>query len=818
MTRVAPLLPQFNAGEQSERMAMRVDLARHGAGVETMENMLPLPQGGAQRRPGSRFAAEVKTHGSKTRLKRFEFSTTQAYVIEFGAGYMRFFRNQGQIVAPQTSAVVENGTFDSGITQWTDLSTGGASIAHDSTNLRLNLVGASDDAVAWAEQQVSHDAAGVQLVVQFRVTGVQGDSIELRIGSDSGGSGIISDQSYSTGWHSVSFVPSNQDFYLQFRNTRAKTVGVDDIRILSAQAVEIDTPYTEAELFEVNGPQNADTLYLFHENHPTHKLVRNSHSDWSLIQVDWLDGPWLTANSDTDKTLTPAATTGLGVTVTAAGHSPFLTTDVGRLVRISNPSSGTAYGYGIIVSVQSAQEVTVDIRTDFSTTDATSTWQLGAWSESRGWPNTGSFFEQRLYAAGTIAQPQTFWASQSADVENMAPDDTTGTVTDTSALDYTIAAEEVNVIRWFSPGANLVMGTAGGEWTISSDGAVITPTDIAVIRRTTHGSARIQPVRIENGVLFAQRARRKIRDFSFSFEVDAFVAGDLTIEADHILRSGVVEMAYAQEPDGIVWCVREDGVLAALTYTPRQSVIGWSRHILGGSFGTGGTVVESVTTIPGADAGGQTQSSESRNEVWVVVKRTIQGQTRRYIEFLEKSYETGDRQADAFYVDSGLTLDASPVTEIGALGHLEGETVAVWGDGAIQPQRTVSNTFITADHSVSVAQIGLPYTHTLKTHKIDVGAARGTAIGRIKRYSTVTIAVLNSHIISIGPSSSSLQTIDFRKVSDAMDAAVPLFTGEREIEFEGGYDSDARIVITSSDPAPFTLLGMAPEMRTHEKP
>jgi hypothetical protein len=226
--------------------------------------------------------------------------------------------------------------------------------------------------------------------------------------------------------------------------------------------------------------------------------------------------------------------------------------------------------------------------------------------------------------------------------------------------------------------------------------------------------------------------------------------------------------------------------------------------------------VESVTVIPGANGAGQVQSSENRDEVWVIVKRTINGATKRYIEVLERDFETGDDEEDSYYSDSLITYDGAAATTITGLDHLEGETVKILADGFIHPDKTVSSGSITLDNSASVVQIGLGYTHTLKPLKFEGGTSSGTAVGKTKQIFGITFVLLNSHTLSFGPDTSNLKHIDFRQVSDLMDTAVPFFTGERFEEWSDNWNSDPRIVIQSSDPVPFTLLALAPEIDVRE--
>jgi hypothetical protein len=786
------------------------------------------------RRSGTRHVAEEKSSAVRGRLKRFEFSTVQAYILELADGAIRFYRHQAQIAVSNTDGAIANGQFTSGITDWDDRSTGGVGnqITHDAVNGRLTLEtsGSAGDDIGWAEQDIVIDAGfvGVEHVIKFRVIGSTGDQLEFRVGSTSTGDEILADVLKATGYHCVAFTPTATTFYIQFRNrsnisgNSGKNIQVDDVSLIDDAPVEVDAPWAEADLSTVEGPQSADVLYLFHADHPTHKLQRFGHTTWALVEVAWKDGPYLDENL-TDTTLTPSAATGLGITLTLSSiegvndGQGWLSTDVGRLVRYKNT---TNWGYAVIVSITSATIAVADVRRDFDGATAQPNWRLGAWSGTTGYAQVSTFYEQRLYWFATADFSQTFGASQTADFENMQPDDGAGTVEADDAFVYKLSADDVNAIRWASAGENtLVIGTTGGEWVPSSTGEVITPLDITVRRQTTRGSAQIQPVRVGNAVLFVQKARRKIWEFGVSIDEDGrakYNTTDITRLAEHITCSGIVEMTYAQERDSVIWAACSQGRLLSLTYRRDEDVVGWARHILGGSFNGGDAVVESVAVIPGDNGAGQTQDSTDRDEVWLIVKRTINGATKRYIELLERDFETIHEQEDAYYADSVITYDGAAATTLTGLDHLEGETVKVWGDGAVRPDATVSSGQITLDSPVSVAQIGLGYTHRLKPLKISAGNPAGTPVGKIKRIYGLTFVLLNSFRLKYGPDSDNLKEKDFRVVSDPMDAAAPLFTGETFVEFHGDWGTDPRMIVEDDAPAPFTLLALAPEINVNQ--
>ena len=988
MSYAGPLLSSYNGGEFSPRMLARADYEKYPNACSLAENVFAIPQGGLIRRPGTRYIASVKTAANETGLIPFEFSTEQAYAIEAGNEYFRFYRNQAQISVANTVAAITNGTFDSTITGWTNSSTGAASIAweeigspkegtfdlaHLSTgsfgdgvasakNIGLKftpsvtgpvsrvridvrsvatgfnataaiytnnagspgtIVGSASDATAltaaiksftWSsgapsltsgttywvvltdtgttgsvtvstctDQGSTHGSgnsdtitsitdsasqeyrveitvddgtgsgalalvgssgetaiatqsvtttASVEHALSYRIIGDQGDRVLVRIGTASGASDIINDFSALPGYHTTAFTTTATTVYIQFRNARAKTTYVDDVEFLDNEPMELVTPYATSELTAIHHAQSADILYLCHADHPVMKLERRGHTTWSLVNVELGDGPWQDENVTSTYTLQPSAASGFGITITAAGgHAPFATTDVGRLVRIRNAAGEP--GYAVITSVNSTIAVTADVLRAFPDTAANSTWRLGAFSETTGYPSSITFYDQRLVLASTEDQPQTFWMSQTGDIENFRPDSFVSsavTVQDDDAADFTIASTRVNKIHWLSSSTSLVIGTAGGEWIASSSGSTITPTDISVKQHSTNGSYPTRPVRVNNIVLFIQRATRKLIDLVFNFEEDGFRGRDTTILADHVTRGGITQVRYQPEPDSIVYAKRNDGQIAALTYKPDQQVSGWTRQKLGGSFGSGHAVVESIAVIPGAAGGGRTYDSDERDEVWLIVKRTVNGSTVRYIEVFEGNFEGPiphdyatnalwqaammAAQEDAFYVDCGLTYSGASTSTITGLSHLNGQTVKVLANGVVQTDKTVSGGSITLDEAATKVHVGLGYTHKYKSLKLAYGSRGGTAVGKVKRVYGACFVLLDSYVFSFGRDPDSLSEIVLPLDSNS---DTPLYTGEKFEDFGGEWARDARLYIESDEPLPWAMLAVAPEQVTNER-
>ena len=277
----------------------------------------------------------------------------------------------------------------------------------------------------------------------------------------------------------------------------------------------------------------------------------------------------------------------------------------------------------------------------------------------------------------------------------------------------------MNAIEWLAGDQQLLIGTRGGEFVASatSETEAITASNITVRRQSKYGvKPGIQPRFVDSALLFVQRAGERLHQLAYSNDSNRYIGPDMTALSDDILRPSAAELAYQSAPFRQLWVRLTDGNLATLTYVNDQDVLGWAQLELGGT----GVEVESLAVIPHPDG--------DQDQVWMIVKRTIDSSTKRYIEYLEKPFAADTTYADAFFVDSGLTYSGSATTTITGLDHLEGQTVKVFGDGVVQADKTVSSGAITID-SASKVQVGLGFDARLQTMRLEAGAADGTAQG-----------------------------------------------------------------------------------------
>lgn len=411
---------------------------------------------------------------------------------------------------------------------------------------------------------------------------------------------------------------------------------------------EVAHTYTAAEIFDVQFCQINDIVYLAHPSHRTQKLTRLAASSWTLTDFDFLGGPFQPDNT-TAITLAASGTAG-SVTLSSVGGNLFTpsTSTVGHIgsywklgsTKTDSTTGLDVQGYVKITAITNPSTATATVVKSLTSGAASTVWAEGSWSAVRGYPARVTFHQQRLFFARTSTEPQNIWGSQSFIYDNFA----VNSGQDDDAINIQLASNESNDIKWIVPGQSLIAGTYGGEFVISSgDASPLTPSNTNVSKQTSWGSEAVVPKKVGNFFYYIQRFGKKLRELFYFWDLDTYKSVDKTILSPHISGDGgFIDIAYQQNPDTILWCVCSNGTLATMTREIDQEVQGWARQTTDG-------VYESIATIPSQD--------DPHDEVWVVVKRTINGTAKRYIERFV-SQEVPARQDKCFYVHSGLSYDA----------------------------------------------------------------------------------------------------------------------------------------------------------------
>lgn len=447
-----------------------------------------------------------------------------------------------------------------------------------------------------------------------------------------------------------------------------------------------------------------------------------------------------------------------------------------------------------ITAVASTVSATATVLTTLGSTDLTYRWSEGAWSNKRGWPKAVDISpEERLTFGGSSSKPLTVWGSVVGDFTSFK----SGILDDDAIVFTLIGSGQQNTIRWMLPRTAMMIGTVGGEHLLgaSAEDEALTPTNVQAKLQATYGSENANALIVNNAILFLQRGAKKIRELVYSFEDDLYKADDLTIFANHITESGINDMAFQRTPDPMLWCVRDDGEIAVLSYERDQNVFAWSRLVTTDS--TADSDFESVAVIYGG--------AGKEDEVWVTVKRTINSATARYVERF-KARDWGADTEDAFFVDSGVTYDSTSTTAMTGGTHLIGETVAVFADGLAQTSKTVNASGeITLDTAASVVQWGLAYTPVLIPMRLDLA---NLGLATTKKIPRVIVDLYKTMYGNIGTTEANVTPIVYRDAGDTTNAEFPLKTGHITHSPRGGYNRDGDIVITQDKPAPMTVLSL----------
>lgn len=597
----------FSAGEFSPEVSCRDDVDRYAYGVKEMTNFIPSPFGGVRRRAGMRFINEAGNMSQKVRLVPFIYNEDISFILEFGHQYIRVYRNDGLIF--------------------------------------------------------------------------------------NGGS-----------------------------------------------PVQITTPYSASDIFNLKFTQSADTMYICHKNYPVKTLFRNSDTNWTLSNFQPIEGPF-TSDNTTDVTLTPSGISG-NITINSSSNV-FSSGMVGGLLRISqevlgqtvswdtnnhnNSHSGTIKcngdwtmivgdtwdgslrvqqsndngatwltiatynvwsggsaitdsgntghfcllrlygsaweeggnatltatsfvqdGYVKITGYNSPTQVTGTVQVDRNNyiyslggTAATRLWAIGSWNNDYGYPSVSAFYQDRLCFASTKYEPLGFWASCTGDYNRFRVQ---SEVQDDDAISVQLVSGKANdVLNMVSANA-LLCFTYGSEWRISSgtSRSSISPTSIDARQQSAEGSNNVTPLIINDRMLFVTRLGDTVRDFAYDYSYDSYKGTDQTLYARHLFKGHkIVDWAYQKSPYEVIWCVRDDGILLSFTYVFDEKVYAWAKHETDG-------YVESVASIPGDD----------KDELFLVVRRYINGQTVRYIERLEETrISSVDEDLEQYtLLDSHLTM------------------------------------------------------------------------------------------------------------------------------------------------------------------
>lgn len=568
---------------------------------------------------------------------------------------------------------------------------------------------------------------------------------------------------------------------------------------------EVKNGYAEADIMDIHYVQSADVLTFVHPNYPPMELRRISSSIWTLTPIVFATQQVAPSNVsavasggtgtaykyvvtavdaqglDESVQSLPATCSGNLFASGAYNTITWKASQTATRYRVYKLSGGL---YGYIGQCDSATSFKDDnIAPDPSRTPPLAQSVL---SSAGDYPGAVSYFEQRRVFAATLNKPQSIWMSKSGTESNM---NYSLPIKDDDSIQFRVAAREANTIRHIVPLSSLLLLTSAAEWRVTSvNSDAITPSTISVSPQSYIGASNVQPAIIGNNVLYCAARGGHVREMAYAWQNNGYISGDLSLRSSHLFDTfQLLDMAYAKAPYPILWIVSSTGKLLSFTYVPEQQIGAWAQHDTDGAF-------ESCCVV----------AEGEEDALYVVVKRTINGTTKRYVERLHSRLFA--ELKDAFFVDCGLTYSGAPSATITGLGHLEGKQVAILGDGGVMPAQTVTAGAITLQHAVSTAHVGLPITADAKTLPVtmdDTDAGQG----RNKNTNMVSMRVHRTSGLSAGPSFGRLTAIKQRS-TEPYGSPPSLRSEEIDLVVIPGWGTDGVLCVRQSDPLPATILNM----------
>lgn len=574
---------------------------------------------------------------------------------------------------------------------------------------------------------------------------------------------------------------------------------------------EIANPYAEADLFDIHYVQSADVLTLVHPNYAPRELRRLGATNWQLSSITFSSpigvpgGVSATSNNkgtDYNYSYVVTALDADGKAESAPSAAGTCTNNLftnGGMNTIawSAVSGASRYNvyklqaglYGYIGQTTGTLLVDDNVAPDLSLTPPI---YDAVFSGAGEYPAAVSYFEQRRVFAGTINKPQNVWMTKSGTESAMSYSLPTR---DDDRVAFRAAALYSSAIRHIVPLSDMLLLTSSGEWRVTSGGGVITPSDVIVRTQSYIGASNVQPVLVANTTIYGAARGGHVRELAYNWQANGFVTGDLSLRAAHLFDNlDIVDMAYAKAPQPIVWFVSSDGTLLGLTYVPEQQIGAWHTHdTFAGTFESCAVVAEG-----------------NEDRLYVVVQRDINGVPKRYIERMGSRQFDG--QEDAFFVDSGASYKGVPISQItSGLDHLEGMTVSILADGAVHPQRVVTDGTVTLEAEASTVHIGLPIIAEFHTLPLAMQLDGSFGQGRAKNVNKLWLRVYRSSGIWAGPTADQLTEVK-QRTDEPYGAPPALKSEEIPLALSPRWGDSGQVFVRQADPLPLMIVSMSAEI------
>ena len=744
----------FTTGEVSPDVSSRFDLEQYKSALLEAENVVIRPYGAVAKRQGSQYVGQVKYSDKPTRLFEFTTNTNNSFMLEFGDKYIRVW-NYGVYTGVEFAT-----PFDSDIL------------------FDLNCIQSGD------VMFICSGKYPIQTLSRYSDTDWRMSAYKLteqpydEINTDNGHTLTVNGDT----------ITSTKDLFTQ-----------DMVGSVIQIAYYIEAVYT-SKTGEAIEKKYGVGRFSKHENTVYSNIDYNVERFSTDVELSWkftTHGTWegavkLQISNNDGQTWKDYRT--------YTSKNDYNVTDTGkieagaRLKYISDIQSGsvncdlsimpfTQYGIVEIKSVNNAKSATVNILNGIKEGESSHKWKLGSWNRGNGYPKLCTFYQDRFVVAATNKKPNYIWMSRTGDYPNFGVEKVEGTITDDSAITLPVINRKMCEIRHLVPANDLIILTSGNEWIVSGD-KTITPTNCNLKTQTQRGALSCEPQFIGNRCVFVQERGGTVRDMGYSYESDNYTGQDLTLFVKTRVRGYLtITSAYAQDPDSIIYYIRNDGEINCLTYIPEQKVYGWSHFVTNGKY----LYCESV-------------SEGEQDSLYTLVERTLQGKKVKCIERMVPLYSDDVN----VFLDCYVEFKSSNVIDSINIPHLSGQTVQVVIDDKQQSDMVVPDDgLLQLNVSGSNIKIGLPFTSKIRVPSVEMQMQDGTLQGRVATVSRVVLRMYKSFGGKIGRT--------FDRMDDITLPPNELFTGDKPVilpKMGTNYSTDTSICIKHSDPFPFNLLSI----------
>lgn len=745
----------FTTGEVSPDVSSRFDLEQYKSALLEAENVVIRPYGAVAKRQGSQYVGQVKYSDKPTRLFEFTTNTNNSFMLEFGDKYIRVW-NYGiytgiEVTTPFTSDIL----FDLNCNQSGDvmfICSGKYPIQtlsrYSDTDWRMSTYKLTEQPY----DEINTDNGHALTVNGDTITSTKDLFTQDMVGS------VI-----------------QIAYYVEAVHTKSAGEVVEKKVRRYMQGQTIEKTYNNINYNVGSYSTDTELSWKF-----------TTHGTWEgtvKLQISNNDGQtWKDYRTYTSKNDYNVTDTGK---IEAGARLKYISDIKGGSVNCDlSIMPFTQYGVVEIKSVTDAKNAKVNVLNGIKEGEPSYQWKLGSWNRGRGYPKLCTFYQDRFVVAATDSKPNFIWFSRTGDYPNFGVEKVEGTITDDSAITLPVINRKMCEIRHLVPANDLIILTSGNEWIVRGD-KTITPTNCNLKTQTQRGALSCEPQFIGNRCVFVQERGGTVRDMGYSYESDNYTGQDLTLFVKTLVKGHLaVTSAYAQDPDSIIYYVRDDGQLNCLTYIPEQKVYGWSHFVTNGKY----RYVESV-------------AEGEQDTIYFVVDRVINNKS---VKCIERSIPLYTEDNSDVFLDCYVKVANSIKTDYINAPHLVGQMVDIVIDGQQMPSRVVPPTgVIKLDGKANVITVGLPYTTKIKIPNVEQQINDGTLQGRVATVSRVVLRMYKSFGGKVGRT--------FDRMDDITLPPNELFTGDKPVilpKMGINYSTDTSICIKHSDPFPFNLLSI----------